>query len=501
MKHVTDCIGEEYKTWENEIIAIEAGTGRGKTYFIINVLLPYAKSHGKRMLYLCNRKELQRQIEETIPQDCKPFSKVITYQLLESALQGKGTYEHYDYVVADEAHYLFDDSYNQQTDISGKYLVNIVPHNSTLILMSATGDLLFSALHRFKKIKPNRHYKIQGYYDFVEHVYLYEKKYAEDLIDKILNQSEAKVLFFCDSLHRLGEMYKIYRDKAYYRCSNKSQKSSIIPLNVLKEGDRCIIDSENGCKTFDRRILFTTTVIDNGVDIKDLNLRYVFSEVFDFNTLIQSLGRKRCLGSNDRCTYYIANHVNAEISRKYREANEQLEMIELYENDYPNFKRLVDKDRSFFKNYPVFYIGADTKKPGELTPININSMQRYKIQSIKDDCKEMLAKGGYSQKLQALIKEVMQKDLEEIDCHKQMQKYFSEFLQKNTNVEMYRDSAQYKKLKHGFEKMKCKKTSSLRSINEYLFEQKMPYKIESHVCRERGEHRDKTYWLIKHSEP
>ena len=173
MKHVTDCIGEEYKTWENEIIAIEAGTGRGKTYFIINVLLPYAKSHGKRMLYLCNRKELQRQIEETIPQDCKPFSKVITYQLLESALQGKGTYEHYDYVVADEAHYLFDDSYNQQTDISGKYLVNIVPHNSTLILMSATGDLLFSALHRFKKIKPNRHYKIQGYYDFVEHVYLY----------------------------------------------------------------------------------------------------------------------------------------------------------------------------------------------------------------------------------------------------------------------------------------------------------------------------------------
>lgn len=76
----------------------------------------------------------------------------------------------------------------------------------------------------------------QAYYDFVDHVYLYEKKYAEDLIDKILNQSESKVLFFCDSLQRLGEMYKKYGDKAYYRCSNKSQKSSIIPPKVLKEG-------------------------------------------------------------------------------------------------------------------------------------------------------------------------------------------------------------------------------------------------------------------------
>lgn len=41
---------EEWKT--DEIVIIETGTGAGKSYFIKNVLYEYAKSQGKKILFL-----------------------------------------------------------------------------------------------------------------------------------------------------------------------------------------------------------------------------------------------------------------------------------------------------------------------------------------------------------------------------------------------------------------------------------------------------------------
>ena len=77
-KYVADYIGESYKEWSNEIVLIAAGTGRGKTTFIADTLLTYAVEKDKRLLYLCNRSELQKQVNERIPIEYKSYIEVTT---------------------------------------------------------------------------------------------------------------------------------------------------------------------------------------------------------------------------------------------------------------------------------------------------------------------------------------------------------------------------------------------------------------------------------------
>ena len=64
MKYITEEIGDSYKTWTAEKpVVIHAPTGSGKTFFILNRLLPYVAECGKRMVYLSNRSALKQQVE------------------------------------------------------------------------------------------------------------------------------------------------------------------------------------------------------------------------------------------------------------------------------------------------------------------------------------------------------------------------------------------------------------------------------------------------------
>lgn len=70
-KYLADQIGEEYKSWkEGELIFIQAPTGTGKSYFILNVLLDWAVANRASILYLVNRKVLKSQIEEKLQERC-----------------------------------------------------------------------------------------------------------------------------------------------------------------------------------------------------------------------------------------------------------------------------------------------------------------------------------------------------------------------------------------------------------------------------------------------
>lgn len=57
MQYISDKIGDGYKTWEEGgMIFISSPTGSGKTFFILETLLPYARQQNKTILYLVNRK-------------------------------------------------------------------------------------------------------------------------------------------------------------------------------------------------------------------------------------------------------------------------------------------------------------------------------------------------------------------------------------------------------------------------------------------------------------
>lgn len=60
--YVTDVIGETYKQWKTGVVLINAGTGTGKTTFVVKELNEWAEITGTKILYLCNRSALRSQV-------------------------------------------------------------------------------------------------------------------------------------------------------------------------------------------------------------------------------------------------------------------------------------------------------------------------------------------------------------------------------------------------------------------------------------------------------
>lgn len=80
---------------------------------------------------------------------------------------------------------------------------------------------------------------------------------------------------------------------------------------------------------FDCKILFCTKVLDNGINIKDRNLRHIIIDMLDPVTLIQCLGRKRILDKDDNINLYIKNYdsrklaiASTNLAKKIELANE-----------------------------------------------------------------------------------------------------------------------------------------------------------------------------------
>lgn len=157
--YIGDAIGNEYKKWENgSTILLNAQTGRGKTYFILNTLLKYVTENDGFIFYFVNRKLLKKQIENDILKYETELSQnaicplsnhieVYTYQSIENESMytkiKKRVSETWTYSKAlnysnpekqakiffiyDECHYFYCDStFNPKTEMSYYYLRDII---------------------------------------------------------------------------------------------------------------------------------------------------------------------------------------------------------------------------------------------------------------------------------------------------------------------------------------------------------------------------------------
>lgn len=141
---ISDLIGEDYKNWKNEFIVLDAGTGCGKTYFSLNVLGRYALHEHKKVLYLCNRRKLRKEMFEDIKKfKVRDAVRVETYQALQKKIQNNEPIPDYDYIVADECHYFTTDAkFNDYTDVSYKYLMS--QKNTVVLWVSATAKIFLN---------------------------------------------------------------------------------------------------------------------------------------------------------------------------------------------------------------------------------------------------------------------------------------------------------------------------------------------------------------------
>lgn len=116
----------------------------------------------------------------------------------------------FDYIIIDEAHYLFQDAlFNRNTEIMLD-MVEQLQKSKVIILMSATADLLKK--HFVGRIKKTYH--VSADYSYIKAVYCYT---TPDSVNKILNgfPPGEKVVMFGDNKNRLRTLHREYPDSEY----------------------------------------------------------------------------------------------------------------------------------------------------------------------------------------------------------------------------------------------------------------------------------------------
>ena len=397
-------------------IFIESPTGTGKSSFVLRKILPQIASdkmrRRKSVLYLTNRDALKLQLgnimktsvcgfTELQSQDDKLKSYVYqdgenkavihlcNYQsILKMLFNGYPNSmlniinpEIIETVIFDEVHFFLEDSlFNPFTNLVFTRLIKYY-NNSAMIFMSATLDAskewLQQTLHSLEgEYRTNTGRIIEPKYIYYKNTYtrgnykFYLYSSYPQLYQKIISASPLeKWLIFVSS-----------KDTGKAISSIMCQEYGI-PATYLSA------DNKN-CKTwdqiihkgyFDHRVLATTKVLDNGVNIVDYNVRNVvlpFSYKSDF---IQMLGRRR-IAEDETINVYVEIPDKRKLLTYVKETERKInEMAAL--RDIRQLQKLWLSDNRSIKK--LFYIDDNAR----LCP---NNAAWYKLNGILPFYKEML---------------------------------------------------------------------------------------------------------------
>lgn len=140
-------------------------------------------------------------------------------------------------------------------------------------------------------------YYMSRNYDYIENIYVYEN-YSE--LVKVINDSKDKWLIFVPKLpsqNANNELNKISRSKM------ELSREKINDNGEEKNYYDDIIEQEK----FNRDVLITTSLLDNGINISDEKVKNIVIDIFDRVEFIQMLGRVR-VKDNQKINLYIKNY-------------------------------------------------------------------------------------------------------------------------------------------------------------------------------------------------
>lgn len=524
-KWVSNIIGTDYKRWKNEFIILDCGTGCGKSYFCLHILGSYAKSQQKKILYLCNRRKLRKQVFEEAKR-LKLLGTIIvtSYQTLQRDIQDGKQIPYFDYIVADECHYFTTDAtFNDYTDVSYNYVME--QKQSVVLLISATAKAFFRNLLEEKKVKEKNHYRLDKDYSYVDKLYYYQSDELTSIINDILeNEPDSKIVVFCNVGERIIEMSKIYKEEAHYYCSKSSKDMKLKRIcgwidevngKKTKKTNDCIKRYSDELITFEKRILFTTSVLDNGVDLKDERIKHIFTEIIDIDTMIQSLGRKRSLNENDTCTFYIREYQKKGIQGFINQTNWQLEPVKKYKENYQEFYNEYGngKNRWRIQKNDIFYSFFKEKK--NIGQIKINEC-KYRKYMQNFNTFSAMKEIGHIAFLEWILPDELRDKGEEIIINVKQIDSFMEFLKSLEGKMLFADDKEF--IKEEFKTTVAIKLSGksigISTLNgqlEDLYKNLYPCRFynedadgKRYIDKRRilkdgttNPNRDKTYWILE----
>lgn len=477
LEYLSDIIEEQYKEWKKgDIIKIKAQCGCGKSYFVRDVLIPYIDTVNKtsieykpyNFLILSNRITLNRQVKIDILNKLGkivPSTKeldnittidninIISYQKLGEMILNdhEFTLEDYDLIICDEIHYLYSDSFTGRTKVISDRLF-AENNNSIRIFMSAT--IQPELEETIDAIPCNKIYEYDSNrdYSYLE-AYIYHKD--EQVVNRIINdKSKDKWLYFVDSKKK-GEsirqkLQEYGIDCAFvYRGCNKDDK---------KQLDN-IVNNE----TFSCKVLISTSILDNGINIKDNNIKHIVATIFDDTNLLQSISRVRLEDFKNayNINLYIKENNGNEINGKLRRVQNNLKIFDL----------LIEDEDKFLKKYGFkldtlpagVCVGSDRRFTYDEITYRYLMIQEKRLSKYKDNpsnfCKNQI------RKLLHLIPSVLDDVEIEVDKNNE-KKYLTSLVDKPLDKNAREQLASTLNLRDEYNRP----LKSFRVINSYLQE-------------------------------
>jgi len=402
--------------WEpSQPVLISAQTGRGKNYFIENKLLPYIRelNHEKgtrqKVLILSNRIALSLQMKDRLKQgvryqddldDSKQYSyaeynnvlgaeyaDVMSYQsflsnaasLADKQGKHKKTAPKHLFVILDEAHFFTSDSlFNPHTSKILRHITAIF--NETIrVYMTATPYECLDYIMDYEN-KYALESTIGAFYHFQrDYSYLDIKYYSDfsELKDIIGNSGNDNWLIFRDNIQKgkeLKEELETDMDSLngrVYAVSAESKTDENYQKMVVEERIDVVLKNksnsdEKGKKV---RVLVATSVIDNGVNFR--NIQHVVVSDMSRVKVLQMLGRAR-VEKGQRVTLYIKRHNEHEVQRR-------IESLCARQNAYHDFKTSKDGKDAWFVDKYLLGDQQDSDKPRHWLATEVDNRNNPKL--------------------------------------------------------------------------------------------------------------------------
>ena len=317
---VSDALKDKIPKWTtNTPVLIEAPTGSGKSTFIFEEVVPYAKHLLGNVIVLSNRVAISRQQKQIMMeknQDSRLerlteaglqeelfFDNVaiMTYHRLQSFLSDRKNLiwvRDVKFVVADEAHFFSADSQiNVYTSLTLDMITRRLRHAVRIYLTATVWDvssLLYLAEERARR---DSHRALQDFtgefadtylsfirYQFPVDYSRYQLDFISDLKDILpeIVRSKKKWMIFCSSktvgLEFKGTLAENQVDASYI---DATCKSGPVWDELVKES------------RFSSKVLVSTSVLDCGVNVKDPDVKNIVVCADNRTAMLQMIGRKR----------------------------------------------------------------------------------------------------------------------------------------------------------------------------------------------------------------
>ncbi len=145
-------------------------------------------------------------------------------------------------------------------------------------------------------------------------------------IESVLKNTKDKAIIFVDTKERGQELHELFADSEYMDADTKTKNPEFIGELVNKEA-------------FDKQFLITTSVFENGCNIKDNTVKTVIIDSINPVSIVQMAGRRRKCYPTDTFTLYL-KIPSLEYLRQLRySAQEKLRLILESEENPTEFMR------------------------------------------------------------------------------------------------------------------------------------------------------------------